>query len=105
MSLSFSHREPLLRVDLYHAPQEVLAIGRDKVRDVELAALDLLQQLPKVVVVEGERAHQQGVQDHPAGPDVRPTTVVLLALGEIDLKMSKHAQRFRLQINKTSSSP
>ena len=80
MSLSFSHREPLLRVDLYHAPQEVLAIGRDKVRDVELAALDLLQQLPKVVVVEGERAHQQGVQDHPAGPDVRPTTVVLLAL-------------------------
>ncbi len=47
-------------------------------RDVELPTLHLLQELPEVVVVEGERAHQQRVQDDPAGPHVRPAAVVLL---------------------------
>ena len=48
--------------------------------DVELAALDLLQQVPEVVVVEGQGADQQGVQDDPARPDVRLPPVVFLAL-------------------------
>jgi hypothetical protein len=53
------------------------------VRDVELPALDLLQQVAEVVVVEGEGAHQQGVQDDATGPDVGLAPVVLFALGSI----------------------
>ena len=40
----------------------------------------LLQELSQVVVVEGECAHQQGVQDDPAGPDISPRPVILLTL-------------------------
>lgn len=49
-------------------------------RDVEHAPLHLLQQLPEVVVVEGESTNQEGVQDDPARPHVGASSVVLLAL-------------------------
>ena len=45
----------------------------------EVALLDLLEQLLEVVVVEGQRAHEQRVQDDAARPDVRLAAVVLLA--------------------------
>ena len=50
-----------------------------EVRNVEDAALHLLQQLSQVVVVEGESSDEQRVQDHSRGPDVRSPAVVLLA--------------------------
>lgn len=50
-----------------------------KVRDVKDAPLHLLQQLSQVVVVEGQGADEQRVQDHSRGPDVRSPAVVLLA--------------------------
>ena len=105
-----SYREPLFRVHLDHPPEQVLTVGRHEVGDVELASLHLqfglltcriyiartlklniflyshlFQELPEVVVVEGERPDEQRVQDDPARPHVRPPTVVLLApdhLGE-----------------------
>ena len=48
--------------------------------DVEVTPLDLFQELPQVVVVEGEGADEEGVEDDPAGPHVRSPAVVLLAL-------------------------
>lgn len=81
VSVTFqTYRESGLGVDVDHASEQALAVGWDEVRDVEGAALHLLQQLAQVVVVEGQRAHQQGVQDDAARPDVRPTAVILLAL-------------------------
>ena len=74
------YREPLLRVDFYHAPKQVLAVWRHEVRDMEHASLHLLQQLTEVVVVEGQCTHQEGVQDHATRPHVRPPPVVLLPL-------------------------
>lgn len=50
-----TYREAPRRVHLDHAAQQALAVGRDEVRHVEHAALHLLQQLPQVVVVEGQR--------------------------------------------------
>ena len=75
-----SYREPLARVDLDHAPQEVLTIWRHEVGNVELASFNLFQEVPQVVVVEGERAHEEGVQNDAARPDVSLPAVVLLAL-------------------------
>lgn len=51
-----SHREPLLWVDLDHPPEQGLAVRRDEVGHVEDPALHFLQQLPQVVVVEGQGA-------------------------------------------------
>lgn len=50
-----THREAPRRVHLDHAAQQALAVGRDEVRHVKHAPLHLLQQLPQVVVVEGQR--------------------------------------------------
>jgi len=47
---------------------------------VKDAPLDFLQQLAQVVVVEGQRTHQEGVEDDPTGPDIRLAAIVLLAL-------------------------
>ena len=47
-----TYGESLVRVNVYHAPQQVLTVGRHKVRDVKDAALDFLQQLTQVVVVK-----------------------------------------------------
>lgn len=41
-------------------------------------SLDLLEQLPEVIIVEGQSADEQRVEDDPAGPDVGPPAVVLL---------------------------
>ncbi len=49
------HRESFFRVDLDHAPQQSLAVG-DEMGHVEHSTLHLLQQLPQVIVVEGQRA-------------------------------------------------
>ena len=57
--------------------------------DVELTPLDLLQQLAQIVVVEGQRPHQEGVQYHAAGPDVRAPAVVLFTLKYTDANLEK----------------
>ena len=44
--------------------------------------LYLLEELSKIVVVERKGPDQEGVQDHPARPDVRARPVVLLTLTE-----------------------
>lgn len=48
--------EPLAGVHFDHPPQEVLTVWGDEVRHVEDAQLHLLQEVPQVVVVEGEGA-------------------------------------------------
>lgn len=50
-----THREAPRRVHFDHTAQQALAVGRDEVRHVEHAPFHLLQQLPQVVVVEGQR--------------------------------------------------
>jgi len=51
------------------------------VGDVKDALLHLLEQVAEVVVVEGEGADEQGVEDDATRPDIRLPAVVLLALG------------------------
>jgi hypothetical protein len=75
-----THRHSLIRVDFDHSTEQVLAIGRNKVWNMEDPSLDLLEQLAQVVVVEGQRADEKRVQDHPARPHVCPPPVVLFAL-------------------------
>ena len=75
-----THREPLFRRHLDHAPEKVLTVGGHKVGDVEHASLDLLQELPQVVVVEGKGPDEEGVQDDAAGPHVGPGAVVTFSL-------------------------
>lgn len=62
-----THREAPRRVHLDHAAQQALAVGRDEVRHVEHAPLHLLQQLPQVVVVEGQRPLRAGPRHRGAG--------------------------------------
>jgi len=100
-----THREPPVRIHLNHAAQQTLAVRRHKVRYVKDAALDFLQQLAQVVVVEGQRTHQQGVQDDPAGPDIRLAAIVLLTLekceninGKMGNQKLKHFQDERLSV-------
>ena len=76
-----THRESLLRVHLDHTLEQALAVGRNKVWDVKHPSFHLLEQLAKVVVVEGQGTDEQRVQDDPAGPHVGAPTVVLFALG------------------------
>lgn len=47
-----THREAPSCVHLNHATQETLAVWRDKVWHVEHTTLDLLQQLPQVVIIK-----------------------------------------------------
>ena len=61
---SGTHREAPGSVHLNHAAQQALAVGRDEVRHVEHASLHLLQQLPQVVVVEGQRPLPAGDWGH-----------------------------------------
>ena len=49
----------------------------------------LLQQLTEVVIVEGEGADQEGVQDDAAGPHVGPGPVILLTLQQPGGEMRK----------------
>ena len=49
----------------------------------------LLQQLAEVVIVEGEGADQEGVQDDAAGPHVGPGPVILLTLQQPEGEMRK----------------
>lgn len=58
-----THREAPGGIDLDHAAQETLAVRRDEVWHVEHTALDLLQQLPQVVVIEGQSPLWVGGQD------------------------------------------
>ena len=69
-------------MDLNHSPEQVLAVGRNEVRNVEDAALNLLQKLSQIVVVKREGADEQGVEDHSAGPDIRLLPIVLLTLSK-----------------------
>lgn len=50
------HRESFFRVDLDHAPQQSLAVRWDEMGHVEHSTLHLFQQLPQVIVVEGQCA-------------------------------------------------
>lgn len=50
-----TYREPLLWVDLDHALEQRLAVGRDEWGHMEHPTLHLLQQLPQVVMVEWQR--------------------------------------------------
>lgn len=61
---SGTHREAPGGVHLDHAAQQALAVGRDEVRHVKHASLHLLQQLPQVVVVEGQRPLPAGDRGH-----------------------------------------
>lgn len=63
-----THREAPRGVHLDHAAQQALAVGRDEVRHVEHAPLHLLQQLPQVVVVEGQRPLPAGPGHRGGGP-------------------------------------
>lgn len=50
-----THRQAPRRIHFDHATQQALAVRRDEVRHVEHSPLHLLQQLPQVVIVEGQR--------------------------------------------------
>lgn len=75
-----AYRHSLLRVDFDHSTEQVLAIGRNKMWNMEDPSFDLLQQLAQVVIVEGQRADEQRVQDHPARPHVCPPAIVFFTL-------------------------
>lgn len=56
MLVRVTHREPLLCVDLYHAFEQCLTVGGNKMGHVEQPTLHLLQELTQVVVVKWQRA-------------------------------------------------
>lgn len=49
-------------------------------RYVENTSFHLFQQLTEVVVVERQSSHEEGVQNHPARPNIRFSTVVFFTL-------------------------
>ena len=54
--LAWAYGEPLAGVHFDHAAQQRAHVGRHERRDVEHAALHLLEQRAQVVVVERQRA-------------------------------------------------
>lgn len=61
---------PLERVHLQHEHQEAGHRAVQVLRDVEHPAADFLEEGGHVLVIEGQRPAQQGVQDDAAAPDV-----------------------------------
>ena len=61
--LDLSQRYPLYRVGLQHAINQVLHTVRNVVGDEVTALLDLAEELRHLVVVEGKRAADHGIQD------------------------------------------
>lgn len=53
--------DSLRGVHLDHRPEQCLAVGGHKVRNVEDPLFHLLQQISEIVVVERQRPDQQGV--------------------------------------------
>ena len=60
----------LQRVHLQHEHQQRGHGAGQVLRDVENPSSDLLEQRGDVLIVKGQRATQQRVQDHPTAPDV-----------------------------------
>ena len=48
--------EPLLRIAANHASNKILSLGRHKRRNVIDALFDFFEQLPEIVIVEGQCA-------------------------------------------------
>lgn len=74
------YRQPFIRIDFDHSPEQALAVRGDEVRDVKNSPFDLLKKLPEVVIVKGQRAYQQSVEYHSARPDVCFSTIVFFTL-------------------------
>lgn len=55
----FAYRHSLLRADFDHPPEEVLALGRNKMWDMEYSPLHFLQQLPKIIIVKRKSTLQK----------------------------------------------
>mmetsp|Transcript_34149 Transcript_34149/g.93914 ORF Transcript_34149/g.93914 Transcript_34149/m.93914 type:complete len:269 (+) Transcript_34149:860-1666(+) len=62
--------DPLQRVDDEHARDQVLDVVRHVPRQREDATLDLFEEVGYVLVVERQRAAEEGVEDDTARPDV-----------------------------------
>ena len=77
---SKTYRESFLRINFYHASEQVLTIGRYKVGYVKVAPFDFFQKLPEIVIVERKGSNQQGIQNHTARPHICPSAIVLLPL-------------------------
>mmetsp|Transcript_38973 Transcript_38973/g.85673 ORF Transcript_38973/g.85673 Transcript_38973/m.85673 type:complete len:289 (+) Transcript_38973:294-1160(+) len=71
--------DPLQRVDDEHARDEVFDVVGHVAGQREDAALDLLEEVGDVLVVKGERAAEQRVEDHATRPDVNLGARVELA--------------------------
>ena len=85
------HREPLLRVDSEHLPDQVLSVVTDVLPPATVqeqpALADRVVQ-PVLGAEEGEGPRQQDVQQHPAAPDVHR-----LAVGLPDHHLGGHEVR------------
>mmetsp|Transcript_10454 Transcript_10454/g.43278 ORF Transcript_10454/g.43278 Transcript_10454/m.43278 type:complete len:343 (+) Transcript_10454:2484-3512(+) len=72
------YRDSLERVHEQHSRNEIARARRQVRGEVVYAPLDLLEQVRDGLVVEGEGAAQERVQDHPARPHVHLRTAVEL---------------------------
>ena len=74
--MNSAYGNALARVNLEHAPDEVLRVRGQLLGHVELPNLDLGEEVPDVVVVEGQATREEGKEDDAAGPDVGRRAVV-----------------------------
>mmetsp|Transcript_19642 Transcript_19642/g.63034 ORF Transcript_19642/g.63034 Transcript_19642/m.63034 type:complete len:223 (+) Transcript_19642:995-1663(+) len=85
--------DALQRVDDKHPGDEVLDLVGHVSGESEDAALDLLEEVWDVLVVEGQGAAQQGVQDDAARPDVHLRPRVELARDDLRRGVVRRAAR------------
>mmetsp|Transcript_3398 Transcript_3398/g.7606 ORF Transcript_3398/g.7606 Transcript_3398/m.7606 type:complete len:221 (+) Transcript_3398:187-849(+) len=79
MAAYLGYSDPLQGVDDEHARDELLDVVGHVAGQCEDAALDLLEEVGNVLVVKGERAAQQRIENHAAAPHVHLGSGVELA--------------------------
>ena len=77
--------QPLRGLAPQQTAQQALGLRRHRVRDRELAPLDLAEQGQGLGVMEGVAPHQHGVEHHPEAPDVGGPARVAPPAGAEDL--------------------
>lgn len=66
----------LKRVDLEHEHQQAGHRAVEVLWDVEDSSTDLLEERRYVLIIEGQSATQQCIQNHPTAPDIHLRTCI-----------------------------
>ena len=100
-----TYRKPLFRVDFYHAPEQILTIGRHKMGYVKVSSFDFFQQLSEIVIIKRQSSDKQGIKYDTTRPDVSSSSIIFLTLHNLkrtNSLFSKCTRRESLKIRTSS---